>query len=205
MLIYNTIINNMYQKITLLIATTSIFLISFLWGFSEAIWFFIIPDIFLTLIALFSLKRALIAMAWTILGAMIGGAVLYWFWSYNFPDSKEFLLTVPLVSEKMIVIAEWHLHTYGFNGMFIGSTQGIPYKIYAALSGYLQSDIFLFLLATIPARAFRMTLSILFCAWASYLYKKIFFGYQKHLLITFAVIWIGIYTLYIHMVLWKYF
>lgn len=69
----------MYQKITLFIATSSIFLISFLWGFSEAIWFFIIPDVFLTFIALFSLKRALIGMGWAIFGAMLGGALLYGF------------------------------------------------------------------------------------------------------------------------------
>lgn len=69
----------MYQKITLFITTASAFLVAFLWGFSEAVWFFIIPDIFLTLIALFSLKRALLGMGWTILGAMLGGGLLYGF------------------------------------------------------------------------------------------------------------------------------
>jgi hypothetical protein len=69
----------MYEKIALFVGTSGIFLISFLWGFSEAVWFFIIPDIFLAFIALFSLKRAFIAMCWTIFGAMLGGAILYVF------------------------------------------------------------------------------------------------------------------------------
>jgi membrane protein YqaA with SNARE-associated domain len=69
----------MYQKVTIFAGSTLALMIAFLWGFSEAVWFFIIPDIFLTLIALFSLKRALVAMVWTILGAMLGGAILYWF------------------------------------------------------------------------------------------------------------------------------
>lgn len=195
----------MYIKAAFLISTSSIFLIGFLWGFSEAVWFFVIPDIFLTLIALFSLKRALIAMGWTIFGAMIGGAILYGFWTYSFGNSKDFLLTVPLVSEKMISIAEWHIHTYGMYGMFLGSGQGIPYKIYATLSGYLHTNFWIFLLATIPARAFRMTLSILFCSGVAHLYRKIFSGYEKHLLVTFGITWIIIYVIYTHMVLGRYF
>lgn len=195
----------MYQKITFFIGTTLAMSCAFFWGFSEAVWFFIIPDIFLTLIALFSLKRALIAMGWTIAGAMLGGAILYGFWAYDFEALKDFLLTVPLVSEKMIAIAEWHLHMHGMYGMFIWSTQGIPYKIYAVLAGYLHSNFWIFLLATIPARAFRMTLSILFCAWVATLYKKVFIGHKKHLLMTFMATWIGIYGMYTYMVLGKYF
>jgi hypothetical protein len=50
-----------------------------------------------------------------------------------------------------------------------------------------------------------MTLSILFCSGVSMLYKKVFIGYKKHLIITFGLVWIGIYGVYIHMVNWKYF
>lgn len=105
----------------------------------------------------------------------------------------------------MIQIAEWHLHLHGIYGMLIGSTQGIPYKIYATLSGHLHSDFWIFLLVTIPARAFRMTLSILFCSGVAALYRKVFIGYRKHLLVTFGIVWVGIYGIYIHMVLGSYF
>lgn len=56
----------MHAKIAALTATSTILLLGFLWGFSEALWFFVIPDVLLTLVALFSLRRALMAMGWTI-------------------------------------------------------------------------------------------------------------------------------------------
>jgi membrane protein YqaA with SNARE-associated domain len=48
-----------------------------LWGFAEATLFFIVPDVLLSIIAVRRGRRpAWIAMAWTIAGAIAGGALM---------------------------------------------------------------------------------------------------------------------------------
>lgn len=136
---------------------------------------------------------------------MIGGAILYWFGANQYEPTRQFLLTVPLVSENMLTIAGSHLRDHGMYGMVIGSGQGIPYKIYATLCGQFHSDFWIFLLATIPARALRMALSIIVCSGIATLYRKCFRHYDRHLLITFVIVWISIYSAYTYKVLHVYF
>jgi membrane protein YqaA with SNARE-associated domain len=50
---------------------------AFFWSFNEAIWFFVVPDVLLTCIALFSLCKALFAVGWATIGATLGGGVMY--------------------------------------------------------------------------------------------------------------------------------
>ena len=53
--------------------------IAFLWGLAEASLFFIVPDLWLTIISRRKLDRARYeAIGYTILGALIGGTVIYW-------------------------------------------------------------------------------------------------------------------------------
>src|SRR5436190_634460 len=47
------------------------------WGFAEATLFFIVPDVLITLIALFSFKKSALAMLLATLGAVVGGALMF--------------------------------------------------------------------------------------------------------------------------------
>ncbi len=46
------------------------------WGFAEATLFFIVPDVLLTLVALFSFRRSAQLMACILVGAVAGGSVM---------------------------------------------------------------------------------------------------------------------------------
>ncbi len=48
-------------------------LTSLIWGFAEATFFFIVPDVLLTLIALKNWRLATRACLWSLGGALIGG------------------------------------------------------------------------------------------------------------------------------------
>lgn len=51
----------------------------FIWGFSEAVWFFIIPDVILSFYALYNkkFKYVVYANAAAVSGAMIGGITVF--------------------------------------------------------------------------------------------------------------------------------
>lgn len=49
---------------------------AFAWGLAEATFFFIVPDVFTTRLALQDFKRALISCIFTLAGALLGGVTL---------------------------------------------------------------------------------------------------------------------------------
>ena len=59
------------------------------WGFAEATFFFIIPDVFLTYIALKNWRQATRACFWALGGALIGGAVMYAWGALDMDSARE--------------------------------------------------------------------------------------------------------------------
>jgi len=49
----------------------------FAWGFAEATLFFIVPDLLLTFIALYSFRRSVKVLAFILLGALVGGTLMF--------------------------------------------------------------------------------------------------------------------------------
>ena len=53
--------------------------VAFFWGLAEATLFFIVPDVWLTSISRHRLDKVKYqAIGFTILGALIGGTIIYW-------------------------------------------------------------------------------------------------------------------------------
>jgi len=86
--------------------------IAALWGFAEATLFFIVPDVWLTVIAVWSPRKAAMACLFALLGALAGGALMYG-WGYMAPGMAlttleripgihpDMLLAGRLLSENM--------------------------------------------------------------------------------------------------------
>jgi membrane protein YqaA with SNARE-associated domain len=132
-----------------------IFVIAFVWGWSEATVFFIVPDVLLTLLALRSLRVALAACIWATLGAVVGGAMTYDYANLHPASSREILVMVPGISDRMIGEAGEQLEEHGDAALFY---IGIPYKIYAVQAAWQRRPLVDFLLLSIPARAIRFVL-----------------------------------------------
>src|SRR5215813_1219045 len=75
--------------------------ISFVWGFAEATLFFIVPDVLLSLVSIFSRRQVWRHIAAAIAGAVAGGALMF-VWAQTNPDSAiAAVKKVPFVTSQM--------------------------------------------------------------------------------------------------------
>jgi membrane protein YqaA with SNARE-associated domain len=133
-------------------------LASLVWGFAEASFFFIVPDVLLSWIALHQPRKAFGACVWATVGALAGGAVMY---AWGATDQETALLAlerVPAVNRKMCDTVEEQIRSQGIAAVFLGPITGTPYKVYAVQAGAKHVSLVLFLLVSLPARLVRFAL-----------------------------------------------
>ena len=129
-------------------------LLAFLWGFAEGTLFFILPDVELSLVALYRPRRALTHMAAIVAGAVVGGALMFT-WSAHSGLARQAVSLVPAVTHGMFDHAAHDLREHGLWGTALGPVRGIPYKVYA-VEAPAYSTFPGFLLVSIPARLWRL-------------------------------------------------
>lgn len=131
---------------------------AFTWGFAEGTFFFLVPDIWLSHLALVSPKRAFAASVPTLIGALAGGAATYT-WARRIPEeeSRRLLASLPAISTAMVDTVDAEL-SRGLHTMVLGPLRGRPYKIYARSAGVRGEGLLPFLLWSIPARLPRFLL-----------------------------------------------
>lgn len=132
----------------------------FLFGLFEATFFFIVPDVLLSYLALFSLKGALVGCVSCLVGALIGGLYIYKKSQRHFFKMKNFLIQVPAISEVLLQEAWAQYEKKGIMAILLGTTKGIPYKIFAAFAPKFNTSRSTFFLISIPARGIRFFLSV---------------------------------------------
>lgn len=167
---------------------------AFTWGLAEGSFFFLVPDLLITLTALYCAKRSLVQMIWVVAGSLVAGTGLF-LWSAQDPVSaKEAVAGVPFVREWMWAETEQEFAARGAAGLLTGPMKGTPYKVYAVLApAHLSMPVFL--LASIPARFERLLIS-----WA--VFAAVGWGLRKRRIqdrtrIAFHVVyWVGIYAYY---------
>ena len=101
-----------------------------LWGLAEATLFFIVPDVLLTLVALFSFRRSARVLACILLGALAGGTIMFYLGAKNPAQAKAAVLRVPFVSATMFDKTQQSFQHDGIWALTKGPGNGIPYKVY---------------------------------------------------------------------------
>jgi hypothetical protein len=140
--------------------------VALLWGFAEATLFFIVPDVWLSAIAVGRGRRAALrATGWAIAGAVLGGALMHVWGTWDPEGAAAALDRVPAISPAMIAGVRDELERQGIAAVVIGSVTGVPYKIYAVLAQETGLHLPLFLLISVPARAIRLVLVVLIADW----------------------------------------
>jgi membrane protein YqaA with SNARE-associated domain len=165
-----------------------------IWGFAEAVVFFTVPDVLLTFLAQTSLRRALLASLFTAAAACTGGALLYTFALARPDAANALLLAVPGIFPDLITRAGALLENGLLPGLVEGSLTGVPYKIFAVEAAQTGTPLALFLLASLPARLLRFTLSCL-ASWL--IFAKLLSGvslWTRRILL--AAFWIVFYVAY---------
>lgn len=134
------------------------YVIAAVWGFAEATLFFIVPDVWLTTVALRSPRRAVVASIVAALGAAAGGALMLAWATANPSHVLAAVEAVPAVSEEMIAQAHSDLQAHGLIAVLAGAFSGIPYKVFTAQVLRTSISPAAFLLFSVPARLARFIL-----------------------------------------------
>lgn len=176
-------------------------ILAFLWGLFEATFFFLIPDMVITLIAIHGFKEGLDASLLALAGALIGGSMMYFFAIDRSEKARQFVRRVPAVSDKMLDDVEESLVAKGLIAMIIGPIRGIPYKAFAIFAPKYGIRFFPFFLASIPARFIRFFVTFMI-AWllADILFNNIPM-WTKY--VVWAIIWIIVYIIYFSIHPWN--
>ena len=168
--------------------------IAFLWGLAEATVFFIVPDVFLSWIALSDKNKALLASLSATLGAIIGGVIIYIFAYANVSPVEGFLVQIPAIDSQMVDQVNREIRDSGLISIFTGPLKGVPYKIYASAAGASGLSFLFFIMISIPARLFRF----LIVSLVTSLFIRHFFSSKslQEQRIVLAVFWIVFYLYY---------
>ncbi|MGA9769550.1 MAG: hypothetical protein WBV94_10950 [Blastocatellia bacterium] len=170
--------------------------IAFFWAVAEASFFFIVPDVLLTLIACRAFRPALKATLAALAGALIGGACVYMFGLRSPDDARALLDYVPAINPNLIARVARQIDEHGLISVMTGPLKGIPYKIYAVEWGAQGRSLAAFLLISIPARYTRFILAAVVARLLARLIEPVTKRRASVELLILASIWIVFYGFY---------
>jgi len=172
--------------------------IAFVWGFAEATAFFIVPDVYLGFVALFNWRRGLSAMIAALIGAILGGSVMYVLAMNNPSGLNLFLTRVPLIDATLVNDVGDKMRADGLITLLNGPLRGTPYKIYAAQAGEQSLPFLYFLLMTIPARLERFLPVVLAFGGIGKWFGTFCEKHTKFVVSSYALMWGIIYFVFIY-------
>ena len=171
--------------------------IAFVWGFAEAILFFIVPDVWLSVVARNKLTLAVFkALGRAIAGAVIGSVIMYGIGRFHPEKANVFLDGVPGINPGMLDKARRQMSESGLLALMIGPLQGIPYKIYTARWGMNHGNLLLMGLVSVPIRGLRFLLTVLLTRWVCSLAERRIKIWNKISLMVLAIFWTVFYVCY---------
>lgn len=174
----------------------AVLVLAFAWGLAEATFFFIVPDVLLTLIACRMLRPALKATSFALLGALVGGALMYAIGRRDPVNARAFLDQIPAISPALITRVASQINENGLLAVLLGPMKGIPYKLYAVEWGSREGSLVTFMLISIPARYIRFFLAAVFARGIARLIEPLTHHRAATEVLILAVIWIGFYVFY---------
>lgn len=172
------------------------FVLALAWGLAEATFFFIVPDVLLTLIACRALKPALKATTFALLGALVGGALMYAIGRRDPVSARAFLDHIPAISPALVSRVSSQVGENGLWAVLLGPLKGIPYKIYAVEWGSREGSLVTFILISIPARYIRFFLAAVFARGIARLIGPLTHHRATTEMLILAGVWSGFYVFY---------
>lgn len=131
----------------------------FLWGLVEGTFFFIVPDVWVSLAGLVSLRKMLLALLGALAGSLVAGLLWYGLASVYAGDAVLSAVGyLPGVTEGMQESAG---EVFQEGVPLEAQAPGAPYKVYAAAAATSGAPLGLFLLWTLVVRLLRMLPTLL--------------------------------------------
>jgi len=170
--------------------------LSGIWGFAEATLFFILPDVLLSYYALDKKHNLTRLCCITLLGALLGGGVMYCWGQYNFDTAYHLVESVPAINDELMATVHEQLKSSGVLAVFTGPLQGLPYKTFAVQASAAHISIIEFLLMSIPARLVRFLVIAYVARWIAFnLLRHL---QRRHLVAVWSGVWLVVYALYFY-------
>lgn len=147
--------------------------LAFFWGFAEATFFFIIPDVLFSGLAINHFRKALQALAWAVVGALTGGLFLYWLSGRIALASLEgYLLHVPFLTRWMLDTVGSGMQADPVATFLTSGFRGIPYKVYVVYAAVVQLPLAAFIGLSILMRVLRFSLTLVLTAGAAAVLRR---------------------------------
>lgn len=138
-----------------------------LWGLAEATFFFLVPDVLLSGVAVLDWPLALRCCGASVAGAVLGGA---WMYRLGLTSGRvdTFLLKLPGISPVMLKRVAAEVASRRYLAVLLGPLSGTPYKLYAVEAGRQRLPFWRFILVSVPARGIRFVAVTLLAAWLAH-------------------------------------
>jgi hypothetical protein len=135
--------------------------VGFWWGLAEGLFFFIVPDVYISVAALFSLRAGAIAWLASIAGSMVAVCLVYLLAQVPEIDYRAFLASLPGISQGLIEQVGGRMARDGLPYTPLLVLGGVPLKLYAAQAFALGLPLGAVLLWTVFARIVRIAPSFI--------------------------------------------
>jgi membrane protein YqaA with SNARE-associated domain len=175
--------------------SVALLFLALVWGFGEATVFFVVPDVIISLIGLlYGWRMGGVAVLSAILGAVMGGIVIYLWGQTDIMGATAFFDQLPAIAPSTIARANREMSgDHVAFSMLMGSVTSVPYKLYAAHAGATSMPLWAFVLLTPLVRLPRFALAAIAARLASRFAPAVLHQHKIKLLVLF---WIGFYALY---------
>jgi hypothetical protein len=128
----------------------------FWWGLAEGLFFFIVPDVYISFATLFALRAGAVAWLCSIAGSVTAIPIIYLLTAILRVDYLAFLDTIPGISGSLIAQVGASLRSDGLPYTPFLVTGGVPLKLYAASAFSLGLSLGAVLVWTVFARIVRI-------------------------------------------------
>lgn len=128
----------------------------FWWGFAEGLFFFIVPDVYITFATLFSLRAGAVAWGFSIAGSAVAVSVIHLLAVGSGLDYLAFLQAIPGISRPLVERVVGQLASDGLPYTPLLVLGGVPLKLYAAAAFSTGLSFSSVLLWTVFARLVRI-------------------------------------------------
>jgi membrane protein YqaA with SNARE-associated domain len=171
------------------------------WASGEATFFFIVPDVLLTLAALrHGLRAGLkLAVAAALCASLAGLGMSLW-GAHDIGPARHAMLKIPAIGPDLLTRAQretgenWPLH------LVFGAMTGVPYKLYAIEAGARRINVAIFFVMSFVARFIRFALTIATAAAGQSVARRmrkpcwVYFGW--------GIAWVCLYVFYFTLRVW---
>ena len=178
--------------------TKTALVIAFLWGLAEGLVFFVVPDVYVGFVAIFSASAGLSALVFSVIGSLVSAVVVFLVTPLLGKNLNHLLLHIPGISEKMIQGVVHALQTNGFLSLINAPLSGVPYKIYSVNAALQHFPLFQYLLWSIPSRLERILPVTIVALILGRLFKKNILAFTTIWIVGYALLWVIIYIFYYH-------